>query len=267
MRSFLLILGLGFRLSAQISVSGRVDDRFRAADHCRGTVDFVSKPANEGMTDSAGKLIRLDYFFNVAVDFCYKGTPDPDHAGTPPGHVRVGLLRQDQSGGELNIKGAYFLLFLAWRPGFYVPVTNADSVVAFWNAPATDSSGKKGLIQLQWDAYGAIGGINASRSRDAIEFLGDFRDLDPEIGVRLQRRTTAADRESRVELLVVQVLSTRGQQRRDAWKELSGAIAISGAPLPTPQSVGWTLTQGNSLADLEWLEEIATTRSRTLSSE
>ena len=50
----------------------------RAADTvCRGTVDFVSKPANEGMTDSAGKLIRLDYFFDVAVDFCYKRDARP----------------------------------------------------------------------------------------------------------------------------------------------------------------------------------------------
>ncbi len=257
MRLVFVLFLMAFRLPAEISIEGYLDGRFATADLvCRGTVESAPAPVDEGALDPRGKLRPLDYYADVSVESCYKGQ-------NPPPQLRVWFLQHSQGQGPVAASGQNVLMFLNLRDDRYVPVTRFDSFVRFWSVPGASAPRTDGLAQLESDILLPVGGNDKERSRDAVSLLLSFSQLSKGTSDRLLKASegAAGDTRLRVDALVARFLSTVGQERRDALRQLNGALAggLSNEILWDIIPVEQAIPNPTSEEDLDILEEIAAT--------
>jgi hypothetical protein len=254
MRLLAIFIVITMQLAAEVSIEGSVEDRFAIADAvCRGRIDSSPPASDEGQTDAAGKLKRIDYYVDVSVEWCYKGE-------NRPRQVRVWFLQRNQMWGPPAAGVNYVLMFLVRRQDAFVPATLLDSFAVFWAIPPPEASGENGLPQLQSDILQFVDGSDSQRSRDALALLLGFRKLSPKVSDRLQQISANANGGVRIGLLAAQVLATTGQKRRDAWTELAGALQGQSPQLiPGIESISAAVVNETSIDDLGGLEEMAAT--------
>lgn len=261
MRPLLALLAIFLpRLCADISIVGPIESRFDTADLvCRVSVLASTPVSRVGAQDENGKLKPVDYLVRFSADRCYKGEPSSRE-------IIIQISNLSLMNGVPFGGGGYVVAFLNGLGNPYTYRDLNESFIQSWPMETPAGPVTKGISQLEADILKVLTGNDPTRSKEALNILLFFSHLSPGAESSLHQFKASSDEELRIRSLEAQVLASAALdeaslvRRRDAIREYAAALRGSAQlTRPVGEAVGRVLSTEANLADLDMLEDIATT--------
>src|SRR5579862_4099333 len=137
-----LFLLAPFIASAHVVIVGPIEDLFTRSDLvCQGTVSSETQLTPDAI-NAQGKLLPNDYSALINVRSCYKGI-------LPTGGLRLSFTSVDPMWGKPLPIGPIMLLFVTKQPNGLYKLTDASSVLPFWDTPSVRPERESGIAQIE----------------------------------------------------------------------------------------------------------------------